>query len=390
MFWFVVGYVRVKLSGSNISAVINDCRKNDIELKNIRRLSGMIYCDIKCSDLKRFYDILKKRGVSIGITGRFGLAMKIFLYRSRYAFFSAAIFFLIILALNSLFISDIKISGNKRLADSQILSLLADAGVEKGTFSKSIDKLNVQNDVLKNCGSLSWIWIDIKGTVVFADVRETVQTPEIYDFGKYCDIKASRDGYVTEIITETGIPTINSGVNVKKGDILVSGVYDESEDMPVRYVRARARVYAKTKYSLESDFSGTKTEYKLSEKNKSGWRLSVFNLCFEDSFDSKNCITQIYPAKKTKIFGKFYLPWTFTKKKYCEIISKEYQMSKKDAEAYAADELTKKLRLSLNDGATIISCEKTVTDIGNGRFHMKIDFECMEDIAVESPLNTYE
>ena len=71
-------------------------------------------------------------------------------------------------------------------------------------------------------------------------------------------------------------------------------------------------------------------------------------------------------------------------------IAEKAEMSKKDAEAYAADELTKKLRLSLNDGAAIISCEKTVTDIGNGRFHMKINFECMEDIAVESPLNTYE
>ena len=79
---------------------------------------------------------------------------------------------------------------------------------------------------------------------------------------------AERDGVITEAISETGILYAKSGTFVKQGQLLIGGVYDSNENVPVRFVHAKGKINAKTTYTLRGDFPLSVTTYKRSDKTK--------------------------------------------------------------------------------------------------------------------------
>ena len=74
----------------------------------------------------------------------------------------------------------VDIVGNSRLSDEHILSALAENGLEVGSRISKINKDSVEQRIMINDDGISWISIDISGTVAYVEVREVLDT-EVLD-----------------------------------------------------------------------------------------------------------------------------------------------------------------------------------------------------------------
>ncbi len=382
-----MGYIRIKLIGENITAFLNICQKSGVPLHNVKRIMNACFLDVKSKHYKSLIRLVKEYGVEYEIIGKFGFVMKIILYKSRKVFFALVLLLSLYYGINSCFISEIVINGNSVFSDKQIMECLENNGLYVGRLKFGINPEIFQNEVIKDFSALSWIWVKIDGTKAIVDVREKVTKPKFYDYSNLCNVVASKDGVITSAVSSRGTTLVSEGMYVRKGDILISGVYDSTDFAPVRFVNAEGNVYAKTVYSIEDDFGYEYVSYKPNDDIKTKITPKLFNIYLWNEGSSKTSELLISKKEiKFKIFGKNYLPLAFTKTKYCEIIRDEYALSEADAHTRAIKELTKRLSLDLPDGADVVNTTENITPNPDGTFRASVSFECVEDIAAKLPI----
>lgn len=380
------GFIRVKIMGSGITQFINACQKNAIPLHNIRKIMNVYFIDVQSKYYKDFISLTKNYDIDTKIIDKLGFSMKIILYKSRKAFLVAAMLLGLYYAVNSCFISEIELNGNNIYADKQIMDCLRDNGIYIGRIKFGINPEIFREEFIKDFSGVSWIWVKIDGTKAIVDIREKITKPEFFDYSNICNVVASSDGVITSAVSSSGTLLVSEGMYVRKGDILISGVYDSTDFAPVRFVNAGGNVYAKTRYTIEDNFSNAFVSYKMQDDLKEAIIPKIFDIELYDDKISASALSFRQNDLKFKLFGKNYLPLAFTKTKYCEIIREEYTLSNEDAHSYAISELTRRLSLRLPSDASVVNTEKKITPNPDGTFKASVSFECIEDIAVKLPI----
>jgi len=383
----LMGYIRIKLTGGGLPQFINVCQQKSIKLNNIKKIMNVYFVDVKSKYYKDVISIANDYGIQTEINGRFGLVMKLILYKSRKAFFVLAILLSLYYGVNSMFISEISINGNKIFTDSQLMEVLNNNDLYVGRLKFGINPEIFQNEVIMDMPGISWIWLRIDGTKAIVDVREKISRPEFYDYSYLCNVVASKEGVITSAVASSGTLVVTEGMYVKKGDILINGVYDSSDFAPVRFVNAAGTIHARTSYTIEDNFGFSFIKYTPKTKLKTVYTPKILNtsLWSQGLDENKNLVINDKDVK-FKIFGKNYLPLAFTKTKYCEIIRNEYTLSKSDAEKYAIKELTRRLNLLLPEGAIIDKTHESITPNSDGTFKASLTYECIEDITTKLPI----
>ena len=102
-------------------------------------------------------------------------------YRKRIGlavgFFIAAV----LLVLSSLFVWDITIDGTDRISEQTILNALESRGIHLGAFIPSVDTELSEEFLILDVDGLSFVSINLKGTVVQVEVHERKKNTEIVD-----------------------------------------------------------------------------------------------------------------------------------------------------------------------------------------------------------------
>lgn len=375
-------YIRLIIQKENCVAFFNSCKNNNINLYNVKKTDEGYFADVKCSDYKHALEIAQNTYSNISVKGKFGLLMKLILSKGRKAFYALALILTLYYGVNSLYISEICINGNNIFTDSQILMCLKENGLEKGSLKLGFDPEIFREEFIKDFPGIAWIWVEIDGTKAIVSVREKVTKPEFFDYEFYCNIVASKDGVIKKAVSSSGSLLVSEGMFVKKGDILISGVYDSTDLAPLRFINAGGIVHASTVYTIEDNFDGKYISYSPQDELKSFYSPKILNTKLYESKAKKTLrLNMEEENKKIKLFGKNYLPLAFTNTKYCEIIRKEYQLSKDETIKLGIDELNRRLSLLLPDGVEVVNKKEDITENPDGTVHIKITFECLEDIA---------
>ena len=387
MFGFITGYIRLKISAKNISSIVNKCKSRNICLYNIRHKDDAYYIDVKGKSCRSVMDIAADCGAVAEHSGRIGLLMRLVLYKSRKAFIIAVLILMAYYAVNYCYISEIEINGNEIFTDSQILSCLKENDLYPGRLKFGIDPLIFQNNVIQSFPEISWVWLRIDGTKAIVDMKERTTKPEFYNYNSYGNIVALKDGVIKSAVASRGKTLVSEGMFVKKGDILINGVYGSETDTRASFVKAEGKVMASTRYHLEDEFTCTGIKYIPHSDVKNRYSVIIGNIRFPDNAPSGD-LSVILEEKdvKFKIFGKKYLPLAFTKTKYCEIIRSEYTLSYEQALNSAYNELQSRLKQSFDGEVSVCDIKKNATPLKDGKFTASITAECIEDIAGSLPI----
>ena len=250
-----------------------------------------------------------------------------------------------------------------------------------GCYIPAANTDKIETRILVKSDVISWMSINIKGTVAEVQVRENVKPQEDDTPKKPANLVASKEGIIEEVRIFRGTLTVSPGQPVGKGALLVSGFY-EGERVGVMYTRAAGQVFARTKseYYIEIPF-----EYE--GKRYTGEEYYDNYLIFFDYLIniSKNSGKEGVLYDKIDIVENFCLPGgietPFGAKsvKYAAYETVTFTRTAEEAEALAYFELSRKLGEDATDGIIV---SKTITPIvKEDSFALLCKIEIIEDIA---------
>lgn len=331
---------------------------------------------------KRLKELCASRYISISVDSFFGLPTVLLKYRHRYGIMIGVILSVFIVYVSQLALWDIRVSGNKTMSESDVVTLLNDQGFEVGGLIRCMDVDIIENRVLICSKDISWISINIVGNVAFVEVRESLQVQEKDNDTDPANLVASKDGQIEFVEVYEGEPKVTKGQLVRRGDILVSGIYD-SFPWGYRYTRAKGEIIARTVCTLRVEIP-----YEYYEKVYSGEIIEektiVFfskpiKLCRNTGFLGATYDT-IYKIEQLRFPNGIRLPLETHKKTYLGYTHESFKRTPEQAIDIAYQDLDGQISELINSGATIL--KKNVTgEIGDSSYILMCTLTMLENIA---------
>lgn len=266
MLWFVRyigGYLRVIFYGEYPERVLNLAVNNRIFLWNSKLTSeGMEVC-IPVKDFKKMRHIVKNSGLKFKICEKKGLPFKTKKHQKRYGIAVGIVLSFLALTLMSRYIWIIDVTGNKIVADTEIISALEEIGIKEGIKISDVNAKNQREKLLLKLDSLAWASLNIEGCKLTVNVSEIKDKKP--DNIKANNLVASQDGIIEKINVTSGNCVVKKGDTVKKGDLLVSGIIELKSG--TKFVRSAGEVIAATERKIE--VSGKYTQKIITESGAS-------------------------------------------------------------------------------------------------------------------------
>jgi len=217
------GYVIIKIIGEYGERLLNQAAMNGLYLWDIKRSRDQeLTAKIGVRDYVRLCRLTHKARCRVFIVERVGLFFLLNrLKRRKILLFGGALFIITLYILSS-FIWIIDVNTDDELLKTSIVEELRELGIEAGTLKSSIEKRKVVDQVLNSHKDLAWAELQITGSKLIVNVVKKELPPEL-EHDTPCDIIASKDGIIEEVVALKGEAMVKPGDTVSAGDILISG-----------------------------------------------------------------------------------------------------------------------------------------------------------------------
>ncbi len=353
--------------------------------RNLKRSKDGLSFTLSLFDGAAFERLCMNHGIKLTIVRERGVIQLVGRYKRRIGIPVGIVLFLTVLFISEKFIWDVRVVGNETVPSESIISELAELGCGVGTYIPSIDFDLLHNEYLLRDDKLSWISVNVRGTVATVEVRE-LEVPEIkVSEDSPCNLVASEDGLITEVEVLRGSPVVTNGVLVKKGELLASGVQDMKHG--IRLTNAEGRVMAEVRREINVEVPLETTAISATGREFSEKYFNFFGITVKFFENTENMGAEYDKIDREYPLHFFFLgevPISVTETVYREYehIPVSYTEKEARAEAYRrlrelCDEvladcelLSRQMSASLEGGAFKINCELTV----------------LKDIAEKSPI----
>ena len=266
LFYFFRGYLWIRVSGGGASRFINLCGIRHMMLWNIRQ-DGESYT--MCISLKSFFemrDIVRKTSTRVVVLKRIGLPFYLSGVKKRWFFPAFLIMLALLFLVSQLFLWNIHIQGNQKIAEESVLLFLEAHEIKKGILLRKVDTELLEKEMRKTFPTITWISVYLEGNSLTLNIKENDKPiPEegeaqekphkegFLEEERGMDICANKAGRVVSIVTRTGTPLVQAGDMVGVGDVLISGVVEIFDNEG--NVRERVNVHADGEVVLEGDIT---------------------------------------------------------------------------------------------------------------------------------------
>ena len=321
-------------------------QKNDVFFTGLKEKDGAAYFTILRKSLKdktllRYVTVLKTKGFVHDLKKSF----------RRPGLYIGAVLFAAALILSDSIVWDVRFTANGNENTERIAAVISEGGLVSGAFKSNIDKDHIENLVMLKCPDVSYVKINLSGSIatVVTDERLTFEKPE--DDGK-TDLCASEDGYILRYETYAGKTVCEKGQTVKQGDVLISGTYDTFHHGTVT-VKAKGRVYALVKRSFLCECDDTVKERIYTGKQYVKRALTLFSLHLggDGDYDPER-YEQLTDEKTVSVFNVVDLPLKISTKTYLEYDTVQRKISENEAEKTLMQMYEKQYK-DITDGAEV-------------------------------------
>ncbi|MDI3481143.1 MAG: hypothetical protein PWQ97_798 [Tepidanaerobacteraceae bacterium] len=252
------GYAIIKITGENAERLLNQAALKGIYLWDIKRIDDKTLTagvDARC--FFKLSRLARKTGCHLSILRRKGIFFMINMLRRRRALVAGALLFIASIYFLSSFIWSIDVVSQDPEIKKAVEDDLRRWGLKEGTFKYGLDKKQYMDKILQQHKEIAWGEIKIKGSKLVVELVKKKLPPELEE-NSPCDIIASKDGIIEEIIPFKGEALVKPGDTVCAGDVLITGRIVTKSDQKselgqqdasdVLLVHARGIVKAKTWY----------------------------------------------------------------------------------------------------------------------------------------------
>lgn len=392
---YILGYYLLILKGAGADRLINICNMNEIKIWNITKNEDALTLCAYRKDYKRILGFAEKTETDIDIMLDKGIPFLLHKYRKRKCFLIGFLIFIFLVWKYTTFVWDINIEGEGYYSFEEIEKRIKENYVPIGSKVSGINCKWLEDALRQDYPEISWISCELKGTQLNVTLTETIRDDTISERNVPCNIVASEDCIVTEILVKNGMAVVEVGDEVKKGDILITGVvniYNEYDELiETNYVPASGFVYGQIKRSYEDEFNMNHYIKNYTENKKTYYSFFIKENIFEpfkheNSFVNYDVITDY---KKVKIFDTFYIPFAYQKTTISEYEPKLSTYTDKEAEEKAKN----KLQVYINDlrkkGVEILENNVKIS-IRNGKCHAGGNLVTRELVGIPSDISLFE
>jgi len=378
---YLHGYVKFKAQGAFIERFLNLAARDRIPVWDGRKRGDVYTGHTSAGAYHKLRPHARKSGVRIRVIEKQGLPFKRRRYRRRRGLVVGLLLFLAFTFITSRFIWRVEVSGNERVPESEIIAVLDKNGVRSGVIRSSIDVRGAERRILMALEDLSWVALNIKGSTVYAVVRERDLMPPMIAPDIPCNIVAARSGQITSMIVFEGQALKSIGDAVLEGEIMVSGITEDRLGQNL-FRHARAKVMARVQHQITVETPLVQNEFVETGEIRTRRILHVFG------WDLPLFLPRKIPSPYHVERGQNLLAIA-GKEIPAGIFTEHYVLMKETAVTYTEDEarnmalhtLEMQRRAEL-DGAEII--DKSITGgVKDGVFVLKADYICDMDIALE-------
>lgn len=284
---YLRGYVHFTAEGGFPERFINLCAARNVHLwslePDIKKLEG-------CVSAKGFFklrSIARKSGVRLSVKSKSGLPFFMRKHKNRTILIAGIFIYILTVITMNQFVWFIDVEGTNTVSHTQIISTLEGYGLKRGVYSKNLDTDSLNREGVNRFGGrLMWMSVNIKGSKAVVEVRDYVDEHEDTTYKEPCNIVADFDGTVLSVEIFNGDRAVRAGNAVKKGDLLISGVI-ENTDSSASYLEARGRITALHSVNLKKTYPLTESTFKRLTSPKKGYGMHFLWLSFpkaEDKF----------------------------------------------------------------------------------------------------------
>ncbi len=288
---------------------------------------------------------------------------------------------LALLLVSRLFVWDVRVSGTDTMSAAEVIAELRACGFGIGTFLPDFSAGEVENRVLLASDRLAWISVHMEGTVAEVQVLERAAKPAGEDRKRPADLVARVDGQIEFLELYRGNPVVRIGQAVRRGELLVSGIF-ESETAGCRFTRSAGRVLARTTHTLTVEIPLRDTEKVYLGTEKGDVWLNFFAFTGKISEKTGNEAVScdiIETVTHPDLWFLRNLPVSLR----CEVRrlwqEQEVERTPEEAVALAYARLDDGLR-ALSENAQLLSCVTGLTATEDAVI-LECTVTCIEDIA---------
>lgn len=379
---------------------MNLCSNHDILLWNIENHGEYYTMCITVSGFRKLKGIVKKTGTRVAIQKRCGLPFFVPRMKKRKIFLIGLMGSLFFWMWMSTFIWAVDITGNYSISEDIFMDFLKESNIYVGMKRNQVNIEELEKKIRQDFTIVTWTSARIDGTRLEIQIRENEvdmgaeereQKKEEENgtgiasgenaFGS--DLVAEEDGVIVSMVTRQGVPQVSVGMEVKKGDILVSGsvpVYNEDSTIKsYQYYDADADVYIRRQLEKKEELPlhYEKKEYTGEEKKEillavmdKDFVLRLGKIKYEN-FD------KVTDRKQVRLLKNFYLPLYYGSSVNREYTITENIYTKEEVKTIFSEKLIKYIASLEEKGVQIIKKNVTINK-SQKKWQMDMDFQIVE------------
>lgn len=334
---YLRNFLTISISGGFPERFLNLCSNEKIYLWNTSFTDGKVTANVYCKDFFKIKKIRSKSGVKIKIEEKHGLHFLLRKNLKRKALIAGLCVTLIFLVTMNQFIWNIEVQGSNNISKEEVLSVCDNLGLHYGTFVPLFDESKAGREAVNLFdGRILWMAINIKGSKATVEVRDYENKNNNTEDSTLCNIVADFDGVILSAEAFSGVLSTVCGSAVKKGDLLISGI-SENSDGSVNFHSADGRLTALHNSQLIQSYKDKYQSVKIVEESRYTV-LDVFSISIPLSYKSFVSDDDKLSYQKYLLFDGKTLPFGFNKNSVIEKTAKEADATEI---IFSIDEFTK-------------------------------------------------
>lgn len=379
--------VRVTIRGAQPERVLSACAKQGVEVTrvspvedycakayvsafqvgNVREIASRYQCEVESVRVSRAGRLLrggKRRALGVSLVAALAL----------------------LAWLSSLFIWEIRVTGNETVSSAAILRALDDCGVSVGTFWPDMNIDLVRSGVQRRVHGLEWFTVNLRGSVAEVHVIEGVEAPEVIDNDAPYALYAAHSGVVVKMEVLQGQALVQRGDFVTAGQELVTGAPADIRGQR-RVVHALGSVRVRAAYCLTAQLPLTAQRAQPDGHTRTRWSVLFgkkrVNFGKSSSIPGTLC-DKIHSVYVCAIPGLVRLPVTLLREDVRPLALNEEKVPEKEARARLEQTLLDALRAQIGTDGEVIS-KHFAQSVSGGTLTVALRCECEQEIALSRP-----
>lgn len=386
------GYLWLHLKGATTERFLNLCRNQNIYLWDVCIKQDSYFCKMELSDYWHIRKIARKTHTFPIVDKRIGFPFWSRRVVQRKGMILGFVSGVLLLYTLSLHVWDISFEGQSIYTEERLLKYLATIQVKTGMKKSEVDCQSIEEQIRLKYPDIGWVSAELEGTKLNIAMVETNMPVPAKKKRDACHLVASHDGVVGEIITRSGTPMVKKGDQVKKGDILISGVLEFKDDggniIRKEAVCADGDIQLVTQYNYQDSCNKRYIKKKYTGEEKKAWEISMgakkifFTNPFK-GFNKERKYDIIANECSISISKSFCLPISYGIIQYREYEEKEEEYSVSDVKEILNDRFLYYLEKIEKEGVCVLEkkvCFKRQT---------KNVYQMVGNLTVTEPVNEY-